>query len=129
MKPVTLTNAVILPLILAALAAGLVYAVLAGKSLPFINTPRSAIIFLLVFGMALCALGGISQVGASGHWASPLAILGYVLGLCILAAAGAGLFGWQLPLVSSESQALLAMLVLMAGKLLVGFIGFFTKGL
>jgi hypothetical protein len=69
--------------------------------------------------MAAC-MGGIGQVGASGRWASPLAIAGYLLGAAILVVFIAALAGWKLPFVQNDTQAVAAVAVLMAVKLMIG---------
>ena len=74
-----LFNGLILPIILGLLIAVIAYANLNNRSLPLINSPRAALIAILIIGMTMCALGGIGQVGASGKWASPFAIAGYLL--------------------------------------------------
>ena len=114
------TNTLILPLILGAAAAVIVYATLTGKQLPLIGSPRAALIVLLVVGMAMCTLGGIGQVGASGKWASPLAIAGYLLGSAILVVVLSVFTGWKLPLIQSETQAVAAVGGMMLVKYLIG---------
>lgn len=71
------------PLALSLVCFAIAFVTAAGKALPLISGPRAALIAMLVIGMAAC-MGGIGQVGASGRWASPLAILGYLLGAAIL---------------------------------------------
>ncbi len=115
----------LLPLALGLLMAWIIFATLAGRSLPLISGPRLALIAVLIVGMAACALGGIGQVGASGHWAWPLAILGYLLGAAILLVALAGLFGWKLPLVASTAEAVAMAGVLIAAKYVIGLAGYF----
>ncbi len=119
-----LTNNVIIPLALGLICAGIVYATLAGKSLPLISGPRAALIALLIIGMAAC-MGGIGQVGASGRWFSPLAIVGHLLGVIILVVILAAFTGWKLPLITRASQSVMAVAVLMAVKFVVGLAGFF----
>lgn len=119
-----LTNNIIVPLALGLVCAGIVYATLAGKSLPLISGPRAALIALLVLGMAAC-MGGIGQVGASGRWLSPLAIVGHVLGAVILVVIASAFAGWKLPLVQNETQAVAAVAILMAVKFLIGIPSYF----
>lgn len=114
----------IVPLAVGLLCAGIVYATLAGKTLPLISGPRAALIALLIIGMIACT-GGIGQVGASGRWLSPLAIAGYLLGAAILVVFIAAFAGWKLPLVHNDTQAVLAVAILMAGKFLIGIPSFF----
>ncbi len=119
------TNTFLVPLVLGLVCAGIIYATLTGRALPLISGPRAALIALLIVGMALCATGGIGQVGASGRWASPLAILGYLLGAAILVVIASVFAGWKLPLIVGENQAIVAVAVLMAAKYLIGTAGFF----
>ena len=114
-------NLMVLPLVLAGICGGLVYAGVSG-----LLQPRTAILIVLVVGMAACT-SGIGQVSSTGHWTSPLAILGYLLGTAILAAALGGLFGWKLPLVQTSQKALVAMGALIAAKMLVGLGGLFLR--
>jgi hypothetical protein len=114
------TNSLILPLILGITAAVVVYAALSGKQLPLIGGPRAALIALLIIGMAMCTLGGIGEVGASGKWASPLAIVGYLLGAGILLVIASVFTGWKLPLVQSETQAVALVGGMMLVKYLIG---------
>jgi hypothetical protein len=109
----TLTSAV-----LGVLAALLVLATLTGRNVPFIASDRAALVVLLVLGMAMCARG-IGRVAALGGWAHPLSILGYLVGILILAIAAASLIGKPLPLISTVRQAILAIAVLSVIKLLL----------
>jgi hypothetical protein len=119
------TNGILVPLVLGILAAVIVFSAVTGKQLPLISTPRMALIALLVVGMTMCAMGGIGQVGASGRWASPLAIIGYLLGACILVVILSAFTGWKLPLIQGEAQTVLAVGVLMLVKYVIGTVGFF----
>jgi len=114
-----ITNDMLVPLALGLVIAGIAYATLAGKPLPLISGPRAALIAMLVIGMAMCSTG-IGQVAASGRWASPLAIVGYLLGAAILVVIGAAFAGWKLPLIAGETQAVAAVAILIAVKFLIG---------
>jgi hypothetical protein len=114
-------NLIVFPLVLVGVCGGLVYAGVNG-----LIQPRIAILITLVAGMAACT-AGIGQVAGSGHWASPLAIVGYLLGAAILVFTLAGLFGWKLPLAQTSQEALLAMGVLIATKMILGFSGLFLR--
>jgi hypothetical protein len=109
----TLTSAV-----LGVLAALLVLATLTGRRIPFVSSDRAALIVLVVLGMAMCARG-IGRVAAVGEWAHPLSILGYLVGALILVIAVASLAGKPLPLISSIQQAILAVALLSAAKLVL----------
>jgi hypothetical protein len=120
----SITSNLIVPMALGLVCAGIVYSTLAGKALPLISSPRAALIALLVIGMAAC-MGGIGQVSASGRWASPLAIAGYLLGAVILVVFIAAFAGLKLPFVQNETQAVAAVAVLMAAKLVIGIPSYF----
>ncbi len=126
MKGKTMSNIhiFILPLVLGMAAAAIVYAGLTGKTLPLVSGTHGTIIALLIVGLAMCAFG-IMQVSASGRWASPLAILGYLLGAVTLTVIISPLTGWKLPLIQSEMQAVAAAAGLMGVKFLIGTFGYF----
>lgn len=109
----TLTSAV-----LGVLAALLVLATLTGRKVPFVSSERAALIVLVVLGMAMC-VRGIGRVAALGEWAHPLSILGYLVGALILVIAVALLAGKPLPLISTTRQAILAVGLLSAAKLVL----------
>ncbi len=117
------TGGLIIPLALGLVIAGIVYATLTGKQLPLISSPRSALIAILIIGLAACA-PGIGQVSMSGRWTSPLAILGYLLGAAILVVIVSALAGWKLPYITGETQALTATAVMLAAKYLIATAGF-----
>lgn len=116
----------LMPLALAVLAAFHVWSTLNGKQLPLISSPRSALIALLVIGMAMCS-AGIGQVAASNRWASPLAILGYLLGSALLVVFISTLAGWNLPMIQSDNQAVLIAAALMGAKTLIATVGYIFR--
>ena len=118
-------SGLVAPLFLAVLVAIIIYGALAGRQLPMINSTRGSLVALLVIGLALCALGGIGQVGASGRWASPLAIAGHLLGVLLLVVFISAFAGWKLPFIAGEKQAVAAVGVMMAIKYVIGTAGFF----
>jgi hypothetical protein len=119
----SITNQLLPPFVIGLACAGIIFAALTGRSLPLISDPRAALIALLVLGMTLCALGGIGQVGASGRWTSPLAILGILLGIALLVVFVAAFAGWKLPFVQNDNQAVATVAVLMAVKYVIGTAG------
>jgi hypothetical protein len=119
------STALFLPLALGIAIVAITYAVLTGRQLPLVSGPRAGLVALLVAGMTMCALGGIGQVGASGRWASPLAILGYLLGAAILVVIAGGLAGWKLPLIHTEKDAFLAAAAMIGVKTVIGTLGYF----
>ena len=117
-------NNLLVPLFLGIVVAGIVLAALTGKMLPLIGSPRASMVAMLLVGLAMC-MGGIGQVGASGRWASPLAIVGYLLGATILIIIISAFAGWKLPLIAGETQAVAAVGILIAIKYLIGTASFF----
>lgn len=113
MKTITQTS-VFSPgiLVLAMLAAVVVFVGVSGKKVPLLSNVRADILLLVVLGMAICAQGGIGRVAAAGTWTHPLAILGYVLGGLILLVTLSVFTGWKLPWIHSDQQALIAIAVL-----------------
>jgi hypothetical protein len=107
-----------LPAVLVGIVAALVAAaVVMGIRLPLISSVRTGLLAFIVLGMAMCGLGGIGRVGDLGHWLHPLTILGYVLGAVILIIAASVWFGFGLPYMHSEMQALTVVLMLTASKI------------
>ena len=104
-------------LILAALAAVIVFVTLQGSALPLFSNLKVNLAILLVLGMAICAQGGIGRVAAAGQWAHPLAILAYFIGAAILILAAAVFFNVKLPLISSQQQAVVIIVALMGAKI------------
>ncbi len=115
---------ILLPLFLGVVIAVIVFVALTGKTLPLINSPRASLIALLVVGMAMC-MGGIGQVGASGRWASPLAIAGYLLGAAILFIIISAFTGWKVPFVTGDTQSVAAVGILIAIKYVIGTVSYF----
>ena len=94
-------------IILFLLAAGIVFIGATEKKVPFLSDIRIDILLLAVLGMAICSQGGIGRIAASGQWAHPQSILGYILGGLILVIALFSFFGWKLPFIQTGQQALL----------------------
>lgn len=128
MKTNTLTTGSVvgLPILLGAIIAVIAYSVYANKSLPLIGSPRAALVVMLVLGMTMCT-AGIGQVAASGRWASPLAIAGYLLGAALLVILIGGLAGWKMPLITGPRDAVLAAGGLIGVKFLIGTAGYFLR--
>ena len=110
--------AVITPSIIGlALLAGIVVFIGAtGKKVPVLSNPRVDILLLVIIGMTMCTQGGIGRVAATGQWAHPLSIIGYILGGLILLIALAAFVGWKLPYIQNNQQALIAIAVLIGLK-------------
>ncbi len=126
MKGKTMSNIsnILAPMALGVIAVVIVYSGLAGRALPMISGSHAALIALLIVGFAMCAFG-ILQVSASGRWASPFAITGYLLGAILLAILVASLAGWKVPLIQSDTQAIVVVAILMAVKFLIGTSSYF----
>jgi hypothetical protein len=117
MKTIT-QPAVITPTIigLALLATVVVFTGVIGKTVPLLSNVRLDIILLVIIGMAICTLGGIGRIAATGEWSHPLSIVGYILGGLILIITLAVFAGWRLPYIQNEQQALIAIAILMSLK-------------
>jgi hypothetical protein len=113
MKPIS-QPAVITPgiIVLALLAAAVVFVGVSGKKVPLLSNIRLDIILLVMIGMTMCAQGGIGRVAATGQWSHPLSIIGYILGGWILLITLAVFVGLKLPYIQSDQQALLAIAIL-----------------
>jgi hypothetical protein len=98
--------------VLALLFVAVVFIGVTGKKVLFLSNARLDIILLAVIGMAICTQGGIGRIAATGQWAHPQAILGYILGGLILLITLAVFAGWKLPYIQTEQQALLAVALL-----------------
>jgi hypothetical protein len=108
-------------LILALLALAVVLIGVTGRKVPLLSNIRLDIILLVVLGMAICSQGGIGRVAATGQWAHPLAIVGYILGGLILLIALSVFVGWKLPYIQNDQQALLAIALLACLKVANAF--------
>lgn len=98
--------AVITPtiLVLALLAAALVFIGATGKKAPLFSNIRLDMLLFVIIGMAICAQGGIGRIAATGQWSHPLSILGYILGTVILFITLAVFAGWKLPLIQTDRR-------------------------
>ena len=74
-------------------AVGIAVAAVTRDDLPLVGTGVAALVAVALFGMAGCAVAGISQAPVAG-WTSPTMLLGVVLGLVALVVVAAGVFGW-----------------------------------
>ena len=110
---------IFIPLVLGVIAVGIIYTHQTGKALPMISGSRASLVALFIVGFAMCAFG-IKQVSTSGHWNSPMAIVGYLLGAIILVVFVSALMGRNLPFVQNDDQAVLAIALLMGVKFLIG---------
>ena len=68
-------------------------------------------------------------MAAIQQWTHPLAILGYLLGALILVIGLGIVFGWKLPYIQSDAQAILTVAVLIGVKVVNALVhSFFTSG-
>lgn len=112
-------------LILALLAAAVVFIGVTGKKVPVLSNVRADIILLVILGMSICTQAGIGRIAATGQWSHPLAIVGYILGGLILLITLAVFVGWKLPYIQSDQQALLAIAILAGLKVVNAFTHYF----
>jgi hypothetical protein len=104
-------------LLIALLFAALVFIVVTGRRVPVVSNTRIAMVILLVLGMTMCQISGIGRVAALGVWTHPLSILGYVLGAAILVIGLATVFGWKLPYLQNDTQAIVIVAILTGVKI------------
>jgi hypothetical protein len=113
-QPAVMTPGV---LVLALLAAAVVFIGATGKKVPVLSNLRVDIILLVLLGLGICTQAGIGRIAATGEWSHPLAILGYILGAVILIVATSVFVGWKLPFIQNDQQALIAIAILAGLKI------------
>ena len=113
-QPAVITPTV---LVLALLAAAVVFIGATGKKVPILSNVRLDIILLVLLGMGICTQAGIGRIAATGEWSHPLAIFGYILGAIILIVATSVFAGWKLPFIQNDQQALIAIAILAGLKI------------
>jgi hypothetical protein len=114
-QPAVITPSI---LILALLAATVVFIGATGKKVPLLSNVRVDIILLVLLGMSICTQAGIGRIAATGQWTHPLAFVGYILGGLILLITLAVFVGWKLPYIQTDQQALIAITVLIGLKVM-----------
>lgn len=114
-QPAVITPSII---VLALLAAAVVFIGATGKKVPLLSNVRVDIVLLVLLGLAICTQAGIGRIAATGQWSHPQAILGYVLGGLILLITLAVFIGWKLPFIQSDQQALIAIAILAGLKVI-----------
>jgi len=129
MKTTSLSSPICLNVfLLALLITAIVFVALTGKKVPVLSNTRVAKGAILVLGMAVCS-SGIGQAAAVQQWTHPLAILGHLLGALILVIGFGTVFGWKLPYIQSDAQAILIVAALIGVKVVNALIhSFFTSG-
>jgi hypothetical protein len=113
-QPAVITPSI---LVLAMLAAAVVFIGATGKKVPILSNVRLDIILLVILGMSICTQAGIGRIAVTGEWSHPLAIVGYVLGAIILIVTTSVFAGWKLPFIQNDQQALLAIAILAGLKI------------
>jgi hypothetical protein len=108
-------------LLLAAVAAYVVWAALRGVQLPMVSGPKAAFWAVTAIGVTACAVGGIGSglVRAGQNWLDPFILAGVVLGVLALVVVGAFAAGVHLPMIADERAALIAIAGLVAAKFVV----------
>ncbi|HSL29923.1 MAG TPA: hypothetical protein VK900_12040 [Anaerolineales bacterium] len=114
-QPAVITPGII---VLALLAATVVFIGATGKRVPLLSNVRVDIILLVILGMSICTQAGIGRIAATGQWSHPLSIVGYLLGGLILLITLAVFVGWKLPFIHTDQQALIAIAILASLKIL-----------
>ncbi|NWF67533.1 MAG: hypothetical protein HXY40_00465 [Chloroflexi bacterium] len=102
--------------ILGGLALLLIVVTLAGVQLPIISGERAAFYVLAIIGFIMCTMYGM-------QWnTNPLNIIGMILGVLALLLVLAVLFNVQLPLITSDRDAFIAMSVIVVVKAAIGWL-------
>ncbi|HUE97922.1 MAG TPA: hypothetical protein VMN99_01635 [Anaerolineales bacterium] len=114
-QPAVITPSILL---LALLAAAVVFIGATGKKVPLLSNVRVDIVLLVIIGMTICTQAGIGRIAATGQWTHPLAFIGYILGGVILLIALSVFVGWRLPFIENDQQALIAIAILAGLKVL-----------
>jgi hypothetical protein len=112
-QPAVITPSILL---LALLAAAVVFVGATGKKVPLLSNVRVDIVLLVIIGMTMCTQGGIGRIAATGQWSHPLSIVGYIFGGLILLITVAVFVGWKLPYIRTDQQALIAIAILASLK-------------
>jgi hypothetical protein len=112
-QPAVITPSV---LVLALLAAAILFIGATGKKVPLLSNIRLDIILVVILGLAICTQTGIGRIAATGQWSHPQAIIGYILGGTILLITLAVFVGWKLPFIQNDQQALIAIAILVSLK-------------
>jgi hypothetical protein len=86
--------------------------------IPLIKSDRAAFLVVFIFGMALCAWGGISQAPVRG-WLHPISIAGSVFGTLALMLGVSVLFRIRVAPITSDRAALVALLGIIALKVVL----------
>lgn len=104
-------------------AAGLIFLVLTGKKVPFVNSDRAALLVLIALGMTLCT-PGIGRIAANHAWLHPFSILSCIIGAGILVIGFAAVFGKVLPPLENYHQAFILISILAGIKLILSNLTF-----
>ena len=108
-QPAVITPSILL---LALLAAAVVFIGATGKRVPLLSNIRVDIVLLVILGMSICTQAGIGRIATTGQWSHPLSIVGYILGGLILLITLAVFVGWKFPYIQTDQQALMAIAIL-----------------
>lgn len=114
-QPAVITPSILL---LALLAAAVVFIGVTGKKVPLLSNVRVDIVLLVVLGLGICTQAGIGRIAATGQWSHPLSIIGYILGGLILLITLGIFAGWKLPWIQNDQQALMAIALLAVVKVI-----------
>ena len=113
-QPAVITPSILL---LALLAAAVVFIGATGKRVPLLSNIRVDIVPLVILGMSICTQAGIGRIATTGQWSHPLSIVGYILGGLILLITLAVFVGWKFPYIQTDQQALIAIAILAGLKI------------
>lgn len=124
----TSTTPVVIANALGVVAALVLLAVLTNLNLLVVGSDAPVFYALVLVGMGMCVLGGISRAPATLGWSHPVTLSGAFLGIAILMLTMAFTFGWIAALqpvastigITVERAAVLLLALLMAAKWAIG---------
>ena len=122
------TTPFVIATLLGVLAVLVLLAVLTNASLIVAGGDSAAFTALVLIGVGMCAVAGISRAPATLGWTHPVTVSGAVLGMAILALIVANAFGWTAVLdpyaaaigISVQRAAVLILALLIAIKWAIG---------
>jgi hypothetical protein len=96
-----------------------VVAYLAGVKAPLITSDRAAFLALTALGFGMCTLG-MGSITTQLGWTHPINIIGSVLGVLIILLVIGVLSGWNLPLITDDRAAFIAVAAIGFAKWALG---------
>lgn len=99
--------------------ATIVTGALEGWNLPLVSGDKGALVAMALTGLVMCGIGGPAVTVGHFGFAHPVTIIGAVLGVAVLAVLAATFTGFWLPGIDNMRASLVALSVLVSGKVLL----------